>query len=386
MKRFLLLLSFATMFFAQQVQGQQYALSLDSSAYASVITCGPGNELYTTFGHSAIRICDSTQGIDLVYNYGTFDFDTPHFYWKFACGNLKYCLDRSSFVHFMSVYQREGRAVWQQRLSLSYQELNNLLVLLETNYLPQYRYYTYDFFRDNCATRVRDVVNNTLSHRTLFEPVEVPDAKSYRQLLHDATDINMLWWQTGIDMLLGMRCDHHCNNMEYMFSPMELMRQLDTTCIKGTNMALASTPELLLPELRQAPSPSFSPTLAFWALFVVVLVLSLLAYRYAWRLTWLDVTLYLLASAASLLIIFLWAFSSHYCTALNLNVLWASPLFLFFTVRPSSSPRWLYVLQLVLLLLAVFIGIVGWPQHFASAVIPIALTLAVRLFSQLRSR
>ena len=125
---------------------------LSDSAYASLITCGPGDEFYTTFGHSAIRINDSVNNIDVVYNYGTFDFDTPHFYWKFARGRLNYCLSRSSFDNFMFEYSMEGRAVWEQRLRLTSQELNNLFIALETNYMPQYRYYLYDFFRDNCAT------------------------------------------------------------------------------------------------------------------------------------------------------------------------------------------------------------------------------------------
>ena len=160
MKR-LLLLTFSLLLLSS-AHAQQLELRLDSTAYAAVLTCGPGDDFYTTFGHSAIRICDSASGLDIVYNYGTFDFNTSNFYWKFACGNLQYCLSRTSFSHFMQEYIHEGRAVCQQRLKLSNQELNNLFVALENNYLPQFRYYTYDFFRDNCATRVRDMVNYSL--------------------------------------------------------------------------------------------------------------------------------------------------------------------------------------------------------------------------------
>ena len=134
-------------------------MPLSETATASVLTCGPGDDFYTTFGHSAIRICDTAQGLDLVYNYGTFDFNTPHFYWKFMRGQLNYMLGRSSFEAFMEEYIYYGRAVWEQRLNFTPREVNNLYLLLEQNYLPEYRHYRYDFFRDNCATRVRDMVD-----------------------------------------------------------------------------------------------------------------------------------------------------------------------------------------------------------------------------------
>ena len=106
-------------------------MPLSETATASVITCGPGDDFYTTFGHSALRITDSAQGIDVVYNYGTFDFDTPHFYWKFMRGKLDYCLSRTSFGNFMVEYVSEGREVREQRLNFSQQEVNNLYLLLE---------------------------------------------------------------------------------------------------------------------------------------------------------------------------------------------------------------------------------------------------------------
>ena len=113
---------------------------LSDSAFASILTCGPGEEFYTAFGHSALRICDSTQAIDLVYNYGTFDFNTPHFYWTFARGDLNYCLSRSHFAAFLYEYAYEGRSVWEQQLRLTPQEVNNLFIMMENNYLPEYRY------------------------------------------------------------------------------------------------------------------------------------------------------------------------------------------------------------------------------------------------------
>ena len=115
MKRFFLLAAMALLPLLACAEGEGQR-PLSDSAYASVLTCGAGDEFYTAFGHSAIRICDSARGVDLVYNYGTFDFDAPHFYWSFARGKLNYCLSRSSFADFVAEYYFEGRAVWEQRL------------------------------------------------------------------------------------------------------------------------------------------------------------------------------------------------------------------------------------------------------------------------------
>ena len=106
------------------------ALPLGETAVASVLTCGAGDDFYTTFGHTALRITDTAAGIDNVYNYGTFDFDTPHFYWKFMRGQLDYMLGRTTFRRFVRSYRAEGRAVWEQRLLLTPQEVNNLYLMV----------------------------------------------------------------------------------------------------------------------------------------------------------------------------------------------------------------------------------------------------------------
>ena len=114
---------------------------LSGDAYASLLTCGPGNEFYTTFGHTALRLCDSAQGIDVVYNYGMFDFGEPHFYFHFAQGRLNYFLGRSSFQGFFKEYAMEGSSMFEQRLLLTHAEVCRLFQLLETNYMPENKHY-----------------------------------------------------------------------------------------------------------------------------------------------------------------------------------------------------------------------------------------------------
>lgn len=377
MKRFFFSLLVSALIPCLPLRAQQLP-TLDSSAFISIITCGPGNEFFTSFGHSAIRVCDSVQGIDVIYNYGTFDFNTPHFYLKFSLGRLNYCLSRQSYPSFMMDYGIEGRSVHQQILRLSFQERQNLFVLLETNYLPEYRYYPYDLFRDNCATRVRDVVANALVHRTLFVPQSPSNAKTYRQILYDHTAGNLMWWQFGVDIVLGANCDRPCSNMQYMFAPIELMRQFDTARLSDTRLPLAQPATQLLPNFFQPTPTSFSPLLAFWLLFAAVVLLSLLGWWRKWSLAWLDVLLFVAVFAVSLVVIYLWFISDHYCTKWNWNLLWASPLFLYFAIARRRSKHWVIVLQLLAFLALIPLTLCG-VQSFNAALLPIVLLLALRL-------
>ena len=346
-------------------------LPLSPTATASVLTCGAGNDFYTTFGHSAIRITDTAYGFDLVYNYGTFDFDTPHFYWKFAKGRLNYCLARTTFGHFMATYDYEQRAVWEQQLNLTPQEVNNLFVLLETNLLPQYRYYQYDFFRDNCATRVRDMVEAACGKKTIgYDDWE---DHSYRYWLHEATSGGCLeWWTLGIDMLLGMSADHVCNQSEVMFYPMAMM-WLYNNAARGGNPLVSPTKQLL-EDTRQPLHRSFPPIVVFAAFLAAV---ALLSWKRLWP-CWADRVLFAVAGLVGLFLIFMWTGTEHYCTKWNLNILWASPFFLLIAIRMAKSPRWLLWLQLVMLVAALIITAFGWPQQINLAVIPLIITLILR--------
>ncbi len=383
MRRIVLIFALLLLPFAGQAQ-EQGQRPLSDSAFASVLTCGAGDEFYTSFGHTAIRVCDTARGLDMVYNYGTFDFDTPHFYWTFARGKLNYCLSRSSFEDFMLEYSYEGRAVWEQRLRLSEQEVNNLYLMLETNYLPEYRYYMYDFFRDNCATRVRDMVRDCLCHDRLSPECRRDTNLSYRNILYQSTEGTLLWWRLAIDMALGVRCDQRCSNYEYMFSPLKMMEQFDTLTRVGSGEPVAEHAVTLLQETRQQPSRSLSPTLVFWVLFVMVLCLTLMEWRKGWSLGWMDRVLFIVVSLLSLLALFLWFCTDHYCTKINLNVLWASPLFIYFAIMLRRSNRWVIVAQLVMLFAAMVMTLVPLPQQLNAALLPISLLLAVRLIAQLK--
>ena len=351
-------------------------LPLSPTATASVLTCGPGEDFYTSFGHSALRIQDTALGIDYVYNYGTFDFDTPHFYWQFTKGSLDYCLSRTSYFMFRSVYDREGRSVYEQRLWLTPQEVSNLYVLLETNYLPEYRYYRYDILLDNCATRVRDMVTAAVgSDRIVYSSEE--GLHTYRQYLHEAMRDSLEWWALGVDMLLGAVADHRCTAEESMFYPNSMMDLYSSAlrCNESGDLPLVYPATTLLAAQPRSLHRSVPPLAVFGLIFVVV---ALLTWKRLWP-QWADRVLFTIAGLAGIFLIFMWTGTSHYCTKWNLNVLWASPFFLLIAIRMAKSPRWFLWLQMGMLAITLLIAAIGWPQHYNIAVIPLILTLALRL-------
>jgi len=386
-------------------KAQQSQLPLSPTAWAGLLTCEPSNELYTSFSHSALHICDTANGIDVVYNYGTFDFGTPHFVWKFATRTLDYCISRESYRSFIADYTHQRRAVWEQRLNLNQQEVCNLFLMLEFNYQPEYRWYRYDFFRDNCATRIRDIICQSLDHREIAYPKEDKTGKSYRDIVYQ-TNGNRLWWRFAVDMALGARCDRDRSTFECAFLPLEMMRQFDTLTVVTSSADCKSSPHCekiaqpatkLLDDNREPLKRWVSPKSTFWLLFFALLTLSLVGVKKGWRLRWLDCFIYLVPGLLSLVALFLWFCSAHWCARWNFNLLWASPLFLYLSGACIRWPRIathsgelttyrvVAFIQIALLLAAIGMMATGWPQHLNRAILPIVLTLFTRIIVNLTS-
>lgn len=350
-------------------------LPLSARATASVITCGEGNEFYLAFGHSAIRIVDPEQQLDYVYNFGTFDFSVPHFYWRFAQGKLLYRLSRNHFERFMETYYCEGRCVWEQPLHFSQQQVCNLYCLLEYTYGdPALRNYKYDFFLDNCATRVVDMVAAANGQPLALNLASWQEGMSYRNYVHRAAGPTRQWWQLGVDLLLGLPADKHCTATEATFYPLVLMEELENEdnhlCGEAVN---------LLADLRRPLHRSFPPIVVFTLLFCAVVIFSLFEYKGCVEPLWshtVDRLLFIIAGVLGLVLCFMWFGTDHACTKWNLNLLWLCPWMLLIAVKLERSPRWAVWLQLALLIGAVVY--VLW-CGVSLAVIPIVLTLAVRL-------
>ncbi|NND64017.1 MAG: DUF4105 domain-containing protein, partial [Flavobacteriaceae bacterium] len=172
----------------------------------SILTIGPGANLYDKFGHSAFRVADKNNGVDYVFNYGTYDFNTPNFYTKFAQGKLLYSLSVETFDNFYARYVAENRWVKEQKLNLTVDQEIEVFNFLKNNSLPENRKYKYDFFYDNCATKMRDVLVEVLGTKIKYQDSLPFEPKSFRELIQQNVYYNS-WGSLGMDVGIGAVTD-----------------------------------------------------------------------------------------------------------------------------------------------------------------------------------
>ena len=196
------------------------SVKLSKDATISILTCSPGNELYSLFGHTGIRVVDKANNMDIVFNYGTFDFATQGFYFKFARGLLPYQLSCSEFRRFLSSYIYDGRSVYSQTLNLDSIQKQYLMDLLVENYEPANREYLYNFLYDNCSTRVRDIIEKSTGNQITW--IAQPSTKSFWNLLDEYLGRSP-WIQWGIHTILGSPATSTATIREQMFLPDYLM-------------------------------------------------------------------------------------------------------------------------------------------------------------------
>lgn len=335
--------------------------TLSQDAEISILTCGPGTELYSSFGHNAIRVFDLSNGIDEVYNYGTFNFSTPNFYYKFASGKLLYSLSVSTYKRFLFTYDIEKRWVEEQLLDLSITDKQDFYEFLQINRLPENRDYQYDFLFDNCATKLPEVLTQVLPNRLQFSDEHIKSNKSFRDLIQENLNYNS-WASFGIDLALGAVIDREAKPYEYMFLPNYVRLQLENTTLDNRPLVSKSINVLKFPENR--PETIFFLSPIFW--FVLLLIFSCFItfkdYQKESRNRWFDFILFLITGLAGCLIFFLWFMTDHSSTAQNYNILWAMPLNLFIAfqfLKKKTIAPWVYNYLLVLIFL-IFLVVILW--------------------------
>ena len=200
MKQFLLLV--CILFTFSKLDAQQVIIS--DSAVVSLITCSPGEEVYSKFGHTAIRVKDKTNNVDVVFNYGIFSFETEHFYYKFIKGETDYQLGIYETNYFLPEYAERNSMVWEQVLNLSSAEKKNLVATLLENYEPQNRVYRYNFVFDNCSTRPRDKITGSVNGYIRYHQTSEP--ATFRRWVGDYVGTDT-WLKFGIDLLFGIDAD-----------------------------------------------------------------------------------------------------------------------------------------------------------------------------------
>lgn len=354
---------------------------LSEQSRISVLTCTPGEELYSLFGHSAIRVSDSVLGIDYVFNYGTFDFNTPNFYLKFMRGELEYMLSVSHYDYFIAEYYRDGRGITEQVLKLTQQERNRLFEALSDNYRPENRAYKYHFFYDNCATRVRDIVTYNIGLTVEFPDKETYSTMSFRDALAVYL-INRPWTRFGLNLLLGLPTDDKLNSSTVQFLPDFLMDQFSDARVNEDGRHLvSSTSKLMDRRTVESKAGVFTPAFVISILAVMVLAHTLLSRKQGKSTRVINLTLFSICSVIGLLIVFLWFFTSHSVTGPNWNILWAHPLYLLLlipAVGNANAGKYLRIifaaLILVLALISPFLS-----QQIPVVLIPIWILLIVKL-------
>ncbi len=217
-----------------------YADELSREAQISLLTCTPGDELYARYGHTAIRVQDPGNDLDVVFNYGIFDFDTDHFYWKFVRGETWYELGAAPYWWFMREYEETRRPVYEQVLNFTPEQNNALWDKLVENYEPENRKYLYNFVFDNCATRPYYLINSVLTEngtQGMQSAYQGAEGMTYRRFIQHYTPKNS-WADFGINLLFGPKADKPMHGEERLFLPEELMFYLSEARFANTKLVL----------------------------------------------------------------------------------------------------------------------------------------------------
>lgn len=348
----------------------------------SLLTCTPGEELYSTFGHSAFRVIDSSKAFndgwrDVVYNYGTFNFDDDGFYLKFVRGKLLYYVSVEYFTDFKDLYQSTNRGITEQVLLLSAAEKVAIRHFLNENLKEENKYYKYDFFLDNCTTRLRDILKKQHDSSFCQKPV-MPVGSRFRQAIHQYLDKNNKdWSKLGIDILLGKPCDVVMTAEQMQFLPDNLMKSLDSS-----NKPMVVSSQNLYPITnKNAKGSFFTPFVVFSLLAIFIVLISYSKNRFIQGfLQGFDGLFFFLTGMLGIILIFMWFGTDHSMTKNNFNLLWSWPTHFIMAFFINSRKDWVkkYFKFTAIALLIVLISWFFLPQQMNNALIPIVLLVIYR--------
>ncbi|PNQ72081.1 hypothetical protein C1T31_13320 [Hanstruepera neustonica] len=357
-----------------------FAQNLSEQAQISVLTIGPGTSLNDAFGHSLFRIQDPTTRLDITYDYGRFPFDEPGFYLNFARGKLNYSIGKSNYHDIKDFYMWQNRSIDEQVLNLTLNEKQTLYHYLINNYKPKNRNYLYDFFYDNCATKIKDVLQISVTKKITFHEPDNFEPKSWRTLIQENLNYNS-WGSVGIDIALGSVIDQTAKAEGYMFLPKYIHTFFGLATINASEKLVEK--ESTVYEHQPIADKSLfitSPLFILSILAIIILFITYRDYSQQKRSHYLDVIIFLLSGFIGIFLLLLWFATDHTATAQNYNLLWAFPLNLILIWKLKQPKNWIikFLKFLVIMMcLLVFHWVVGI-QVFAPALIPLLLALAIR--------
>jgi len=368
-----------------------------SAPKLALATFGPGPLYWERFGHNAIVVDDPAAGERIAYNYGVFDFQEKHFLLNFALGHMKYSLDAETLDEDLATYVVEGRSVTVQMLNLTPAQARQLAAFLAWNAQPQNADYRYDYFLNNCSTKVRDALNRALGGALERQLARRPAPHTYR---FDAVRLISpeFWLALGMDTGLGPNADGTLNLWQESFVPMVLSRALNAVTVRDANgdaLPLVSEEQVVLPgRLPPAPAAPLDLRLPFLAAGIALTALLLwLAYAqgplYRASFAFLAIAWWLICGLIGLMLAGLWGLSDHWAAWRNENLLLLNPLCLLLPLAWWRSPRSARCLATLIAAAALSSLIVrtlpGWYQSnlaYIALAVPVHLALATLTWCQ----
>ncbi len=378
--------------FSTNANARDYLLPpvLSDSARVSILTSAPWPEqIYAVFGHSAMRISDPKIGVDYVFNYGIFDFDSPNFIYRFTAGETDYIVDFVEYNYYIPQYQMRGVDVYEQVINLKNNEVQKIWSFLINNVKPENRVYRYNIFFNNCTTRLTDILENNIDGKIIY-PSE-SDSKNtkytFRSLVHEHVN-KQPWLQFGIDLIIGNGADSTIAVKQRMFLPIYQKNTFDKSYIlnkDGSKIPLVLEESTIHPIVEPDNEASSTPTPLAIGLIVLFIAVAISLYgrkkeRFIGKAF--DTLLFVLAGAGGVIIFFMMYFSVHPCTNPNWNLVWLNPAALiagclFFVKAVRKYVYYYHFINFALLL----IFLLAWcliPQQLEIAFIPFILSIALR--------
>lgn len=360
------------------------AQSLSPSAKISVLTCDPGDQIHSIFGHTSVWVSDPIKGIDEVYNYGMFDYEESNFLLNFLKGKMHYSLGRSNIDRFLYTYNYYQRGVRSQELNLDSLNKENYYQFLRTNYLPENRKYWYDYFFDNCSSRVG--VSLEAEVAGYMYPDTTMDRKSFREYLDEYIVDQLPWTDFGIDLIQGQPADRPATFREAMFLPDYLESHLDHAVFTsmGEVLPIVKSKQELLSIERNTNAPWFTPLILFCILLFIEVALLFFRSADSTLVRVYDMLWLVIAAIVSLIMMGMWFLTEHIACGQNWNLLWASPLYIPLLIFWNKVG--IRNLLIKLIMVSTSLVLIGWwfiPQTFHVAIVPICLILLIKLYRKI---